>query len=666
MQSPIQITFGATVGTVNEVYADRISIVLDPEAPQATALNSGVPARFPRVNEYLLIPNEDGATIGIVSSIRIERLPMPTRRAVDGNSGLVDLPIPSRVMSLIPIATLKADSANDTLGFKLQRGMDVLPTVGDAVRLPTAEQLSAIVEGDSSTSGRILIGHCPTAGNSPILVDPDKLFGRHLAVLGNTGSGKSCSVAGLIRWSLDAAKNCQHGHSGSSNPNARFIVLDPNGEYANAFPDQDVRVFTAEVEHDQNHALRVPAWLWNGTEWAAYAEAASGVQRPVLVATLRSLRSQPHAPTAITTKSAIQIKQYLKKIRTHVADGDHLQPGKREELANALFNCSKDFHKLSEEWKSENPEFSRCLSQIATRAFKLEKAKRGDLKDGVKPSKPSDYYHRSFANCDIDPLTSALSKAGKYVGLDGSMDFEMNEDVPQPFPIKDLPDHLDAVASTWPGRDIAQFVDTMKYRIQTLLANTRLESIIGDEDSISLVEWLTDYIGGNQSKNGTIAVIDLSLVPTEVVHIVVSVLARLTLEALQWYRKINDAVLPTCLVLDEAHTFVHRSLSGENASPAGQACGRIFERIAREGRKFGLGLVMASQRPSELSPTVLSQCNTFLLHRLVNESDQELVRRLVPDGLGSLLRELPSLPTGRAIMLGWANISSSISPGSEY
>ena len=87
---------------------------------------------------------------------------------------------------------------------------------------------------------------------------------------------------------------------------------------------------------------------------------------------------------------------------------------------------------------------------------------------------------------------------------------------------------------------------------------------------------------------------------------------------------------------------------------AGEVCRQVFDRIAREGRKFGLGLVLASQRPSELSPTVLAQCNTFLLHRIVNDIDQNLVRRLVPDALGGLLAELPSLPTQEAILLGWA------------
>lgn len=88
---------------------------------------------------------------------------------------------------------------------------------------------------------------------------------------------------------------------------------------------------------------------------------------------------------------------------------------------------------------------------------------------------------------------------------------------------------------------------------------------------------------------------------------------------------------------------------------AASVCCQVFERIAREGRKFGLGLVLSSQRPSELSPTVLSQCNTFLMHRISNDRDQELVHRLVPDNLRGLLRELPSLPSQYAILLGWAS-----------
>jgi hypothetical protein len=130
----------------------------------------------------------------------------------------------------------------------------------------------------------------------------------------------------------------------------------------------------------------------------------------------------------------------------------------------------------------------------------------------------------------------------------------------------------------------------------------------------------------------------------------------MSLEALQRYRKLNNGkTLPTVLVMEEAHTFIKRyPEEGENQNSAAICC-QVFEKIAREGRKFGLGLVLSSQRPSELSPTVLSQCNSFLLHRISNDLDQELVHKLLPDNLRGLLRDLPSLPSRNAILLGWAS-----------
>ena len=144
--------------------------------------------------------------------------------------------------------------------------------------------------------------------------------------------------------------------------------------------------------------------------------------------------------------------------------------------------------------------------------------------------------------------------------------------------------------------------------------------------------------------------------PAEVIHLVTAVVARMTLEALQRYRKLNQGkTLPTVLVMEEAHTFIKRYKDDAENQSSATICCQVFEKIAREGRKFGLGLVLSSQRPSELSPTVLSQCNSFLLHRISNDRDQELVHKLVPDNLHGLLRDLPSLPSRHAILLGWAS-----------
>ncbi len=146
----------------------------------------------------------------------------------------------------------------------------------------------------------------------------------------------------------------------------------------------------------------------------------------------------------------------------------------------------------------------------------------------------------------------------------------------------------------------------------------------------------------------------MSLVPSEIIHVTTSVIARIIFEALQRYRKLNEKTLPSVLIMEEAHSFITRyNESVENNTSS--ICTKVFEKIAREGRKFGLGLVLSSQRPSELSPTVLSQCNSFILHRISNDRDQELVSKLLPDNFRGLLKELPSLPSQRAILLGWAS-----------
>ena len=189
-------------------------------------------------------------------------------------------------------------------------------------------------------------------------------------------------------------------------------------------------------------------------------------------------------------------------------------------------------------------------------------------------------------------------------------------------------------------------------RIKALLTDVRVRKVI-DNENLSLSKWLEDYIGSDNEESLTI--IDLSLLPSEVTGIITAVIARMIFEAQQRYLKLNKQCLPTVLVMEEAHYFVKRyNDDAENTGPTTQCC-KVFEKIAREGRKFGLGLVLSSQRPSELSPTVLSQCNSFLLHRISNDRDQELVSRLLPDNMRGILREMPSLPSQYAILLGWAS-----------
>jgi len=193
-------------------------------------------------------------------------------------------------------------------------------------------------------------------------------------------------------------------------------------------------------------------------------------------------------------------------------------------------------------------------------------------------------------------------------------------------------------------------------RVRSLFTDKRIASVINTENAeeVTLQQWLNEYIGDNEN-NPSITIIDLSLLPSEILYLVVSVMSRIIFESHHRYKKENDKTLPTVLVVDEAHNLIKRyETDNDDNISAQRLCTQIFEKISKEGRKFGVGLVLASQRPSELSQTVLSQCNTFLLHRIVSDRDQEMVKKLVPDTMGGILNELSVLPSRKAILLGWA------------
>ena len=227
-----------------------------------------------------------------------------------------------------------------------------------------------------------------------------------------------------------------------------------------------------------------------------------------------------------------------------------------------------------------------------------------------------------------------------------------NEDMPIKFSGEVFANYLEILAQE---SGVESYVEFLLARIRTMISDTRMKSIIGDKVDITLDAWLEKYIGKDKAENGCVTVINLSLVPTEIIHITIAVIARMIFEALQRYQKNKNSSLPTVIVLEEAHTFIKRYKEDAENQNIASVCCQVFEKIAREGRKFGLGLVLSSQRPSELSSTVLSQCNSFLLHRISNDRDQELVNKLVPDNFRGLLRELPSLPSQNAILLGWAS-----------
>lgn len=644
MSTPVEQAAGRAIGTVESVAPDEIRVLLDLDAPQTVALNAGQLQRFPRINSFVLIPNELGALVGVVAWLGIERSPYPKRPGLK-DFGLVDLPFPLRKMSLVPLGTLLArESKPDERFFDLRRGVLSFPSVGDPVVLPTQDEQRALVEGRSEDL-RVEIGTSALVSDTAVTVDPDKLFGRHLAVLGNTGSGKSCSVAGLIRWSLQAASAARDASGKDGAPNARFIVLDPNGEYRATFAGLGARVFQVDPEDEDISPLRVPAWMWNSQEWAAFAQAAPGTQRPLLLQALRNLRAGGTLEVGPAVGLARQVRGYRAQLQEKLAQGPAGYTGGfavRKRCGDTIENLAA----AVERYQESVPDVEELVADLVSVARRLAKERAFDW-NGTRG-------YNDFLEVDLEAVVAAandlLDRLPNVSSVGGA-----SEDAPIPFDAGEMPGHLEVLASSEDFSSSAAFVATLMLRVRSMLADPRLAPIVALDDPITFEQWLIDYVGAGNATNGQIAVLDLSMVPADVLHIVIAVVARVVFEALQRYRRLYEQELPTVLVLEEAHAFIQRRFGDDPdyATPA-RMCRETFERIAREGRKFGLGLLLSSQRPSELSQTVLAQCNTFLLHRLVNDRDQDLVGRLVPDNLGGLLRELPSLPSQHAILLGWA------------
>ncbi|MCG8344122.1 MAG: ATP-binding protein [Chlorobiales bacterium] len=634
-ETPFEHAGSLRIGTVDFVSPDEIKVLLDIEAPDSVALNAGSPRPFPRVNGYVLIPVDESYLVGQIEWLTIERSSFPKRRGMQ-DFGLIDLPYPLRRMSLNPLGTLRKKSS-PTSEYVFRRGTESLPSIGTGVLLPTEIQLRSIVE--SGERRRVKIGTSPLASHAEVFVDPDRIFGRHLAVLGNTGSGKSCSVAGLVRWSLEQAQE-----KAQCIPNARFIVLDPNGEYSQAFADSKppvkARIYRVEPKTNSDEKpLQIPLWFWNSAEWCAFTQATSRTQRPTLIQALRTVRD---GQNDVAKNASHAMRRFL---RTLVAT---LHIEKNSGSPWGAFPRPKAFCEKIERWKvsleSELPQFEsdelKALQELINTIEHLCAPRR------------EQYPNYDFTKQEVERLIEIARLAHSQFGGAETDTLPLDVDAPHPFDGDSL---LRAVEATAEMLNVAEHAETLIIRIRSLLANTRMNAIMGNVAGITLEHWLTDYIGANEAANGTLTILDLSLVPTEIIHTVTAVVARIVFEALQRYRRLNHSSLPTVIVMEEAHTFVRRYKEDAENQNAASTCCQVFERIAREGRKFGLGLVLSSQRPSEISPTVLSQCNTFLLHRISNDRDQELVHRLVPDNLKGLLRELPSLPSQNAILLGWAS-----------
>lgn len=231
-------------------------------------------------------------------------------------------------------------------------------------------------------------------------------------------------------------------------------------------------------------------------------------------------------------------------------------------------------------------------------------------------------------------------------------------DSPIPYTLNDLIARIDddnnrkgkgangqPVKGEWEGK-LTRFLSRLRAKLEDRRYGFLFQPPVTSREYNWLHSQVTRLLEASDTRSG-IKIIDFSEVPSDVIPIVTSVLARLMYNVQFWMPASERT--PFSLICDEAHLYLPRN---EEADAVEQEALAVFERIAKEGRKYGVGLVVVSQRPSDVSRTIISQCNNFLVLRLTNDRDQAVVRTLVPESMGALIDFVPLLDTGECILLG--------------
>lgn len=216
-------------------------------------------------------------------------------------------------------------------------------------------------------------------------------------------------------------------------------------------------------------------------------------------------------------------------------------------------------------------------------------------------------------------------------------------DTPVPYRISDLTSLIDErMGKLENKRDLAPY-RTLRTRIDTMSQDARYAFMFG---SLTVYDGMTQVLSRIfrvPVDNKPITILELTGLPTEIVNVVVSVLCRMTFDFALW----SEGQIPVTLVCEEAHRYVPL-----NSSTGFEPCKRAIARIAKEGRKYGASLCIVTQRPAEIDPTILSQCNTVFALRMSNDRDQQIVNSAVADTGSGLLEFLPALGQREAIAFG--------------
>ena len=633
------------IGVIVNVSADRLIVELHRGSDNFTIVGFDDIHYVATLGSYLIVPMQaEYVVLEVVGLREKDNAPSQTVQTE------LDKTASAKFLDVVPVGSMPTQGGNFRFGVSTFPPLyaDVLYARDEDldrifnVELPPEPEIKKDANGADQRGTvpfTIEIGTSAVFKGYPVKSRLDELFGGHLAVLGNTGSGKSCTVASIFQSVF--LKKEAFAALGAS-----FVIFDVNGEYRRALdkvPGWIKSCYLKATEPDApisdpsqdrlvseiKDRFRLPHWFMSVDEWALLLRASEKSQMPALRTALGLTTLFQETPEIAEVEGKGR-EDSLKIIRNHVLakiilsilHSDASSPSKADRILALLNAFSTD--EISKETVSLGltifyGQFRDGQHQETTINYDalLELLKWHEKDEPVLPA----YRNAPFS---FERLQAALDLALFYEEANGN-------------------------------KQIREYCSQLVTRLKSVIDNPDYEFLRADVGMLQDHDREpTHYVnrllgitvdGGRYKKERQICIIDLNDASDEIVELASAVVARLIFDRMR--RADPRNAMPVHLILEEAHRYI-----SEKPSRFAIDAGITFQRVAKEGRKYGAFLIVASQRPSELSKTVLSQCNNFIIHRIQNPDDLSQIRQMTPFISETVLRRLPSLPKQHALIFG--------------
>ncbi len=568
---------------------------------------------IPKEVKVDVLPNEIGrvsdvgvqdVTIKVTSSLAFEKNLIDHHVIFETNS---NQKIVGTVISLnSEIGSIKL--IGEINGPRFIPGVLVKPSIGNVCFVATDEEVRLIISGDQNNfMKRVLIGNMPLYNNTPAYVQTNAFFSNHFAIFGNTGSGKSCGVARLFQ-------NIFFNNTQTPR-NACIFIFDAYGEYESALSVQNSQVFfkrySTNVRENPNTLIKLPLWLLDIDDFALLLEADDPTQLPIIEKALRlvTVFSGSDEETKIC-KNDIIAKAILEVLYSG---------GAASQIHDQIFAILTSFN--TEDLNLETPI--------------------------VQPG-----YTRSLRQCLI------IDKEGKIGEMQLVTEFIkkfINPDLKLELPDGTIPFTLENLREAFDFALISEgILKSDKLYDKANVLKVRLDSLIKGEYAqyfkmdryVDKNTFIKELITASNGARAQIININISYLDDRLAKTICKIYAKLLFDFTSKLQQRGS--FPVHLILEEAHRYVQQD---SDSKVLGY---NIFDRIAKEGRKYGVILGLISQRPSEMSETVLSQCSNFLIFKMQHPKDVSFIRQMVPFITDEIVEKMKGLQPGTCVVFGSA------------